>query len=47
MYKEMYLLLFNEITTVLKEDDICKIKNILIKAQQSAEEICIESNEKI
>ena len=30
MYKKMYLLLFNAITTALKETDIQKIKNILL-----------------
>ena len=47
MYKKMYLLLFNAITTALKENDIDKIRNILIKAQTDAEEICMDSNEEI
>ena len=47
MYKKMYLLLFNAITTALKEKDINKIRNILIKAQIDAEEICIKSDEEI
>lgn len=47
MYKKMYLLLFNTITTVLKEDDVDKIKEILKQAQIEAEEICISSDEEI
>ena len=47
MYKKMYLLLFNAITTALKENDINKIRNILIKAQIDAEEICVNSDEEI
>ncbi len=47
MYKRMYLILFNAITTALKENNIHKIKNILKKAQIDAEEICIESDEEI
>ena len=47
MYKKMYLLLFNAITTALKECDTEKIKEILISAQQQAENICIESKEEI
>ena len=43
----MYLLLFNAITTALKQKDIDKIRNILIKAQTDAEEICMDSNEEI
>lgn len=43
----MYLLLFNSITTALEENNTEIIKNILINAQQKAEEICIESNEEI
>ncbi len=47
MYKRMYLLLFNAITTALKEGDIDKIKDALISAQQQAENICLESDEEI
>lgn len=47
MYKEMYLLLFNSITTALQENDIEALKNILKKAQIDAEEICLNSNEEI
>ena len=47
MYKKMYLLLFNAITHALRENDIDKIRLILMKAQSDAEEICINSNEKI
>ena len=47
MYKKMYLLLFNAITNALKEKDIDTIRKILIKAQTDAEEICMDSNEKI
>ncbi len=47
MYKKMYLLLFNAITTALKQNDIDKIRNILIKAQIDAEEICVNSDEEI
>ena len=43
----MYLLLFNAITTALKETDTQKIKNILKQAQTEAEEICLESTEEI
>ena len=47
MYKQMYLLLFNAITTALKEGDIENIKEILISAQQQAENVCLESEEEI
>ena len=47
MYKKMYLLLFNAITTALNETNTETIKNILIEAQQKAEEICLNSDEDI
>ena len=47
MYKKMYLILFNAILDSLKERDVDKIKAILIAAQQEAEEICMDSDEKI
>ena len=47
LYKKMYLLLFNAITTVLNENNIDKIRHILKKAQIDAEELCIESEEEI
>lgn len=47
MYKKMYLILFHAISDSLKEKDINKIKELLISAQQEAEEICMYSNEEI
>ncbi len=47
MYKKMYFLLFKAITTALKENDINKIRNILIKAQIDADKICVNSDEEI
>ena len=47
MYKKMYLILFNAITDAIKENDIQSAKNILITAQQKAEEICLDSDEEI
>ncbi len=49
MYKRMYLLLFNAITTALRESDIDKLKEILKTAQIETEEIYIdgENTEKV
>ena len=47
MYKKMYLILFNAIIDSLKENDINEIKRTLILAQQKAEEVCMDSAEKI
>lgn len=47
MYKKMYLILFHAISDCLKEKNINKIKEILISAQQKAEEICMDSDEEI
>ncbi len=47
MYKKMYLILFNAITTALNENNIDKIKELLIKAQQETEEVCMECDEEI
>ncbi|MBQ8183374.1 MAG: hypothetical protein IJ025_05690 [Clostridia bacterium] len=41
MYKKMYLLLFNAITTALRESDINQLKEILKVAQIEAENIYI------
>lgn len=45
IYKQMYLSLFNSITEALEENDIEKIKTILMAAQIKTEEMYIESNE--
>ena len=47
MYQKMYYHLFNAITDALEENDIEKMKKILVKAQQEAEEIYISWEEKI
>lgn len=48
MYKKMYYRLFNVILDALKEDDIERIKDMLIKGQQSTEEMYISySSDKI
>ena len=47
MYKKMYLLLFNAITKALEEENIEKIKSLLMQARIDAEEICMESDEEI
>ena len=47
MYKKMYLILFNAILDALNQDDTNEIKHILIKAQQKAEELCMDSDEEI
>lgn len=45
IYKQMYLSLFNSITEALEENDIERIKQILVAAQIKTEEMCIESSE--
>ena len=47
MYQKMYYHLFNAITDALEENDIEKMKKILVKAQQETEEIYILWEEKI
>ena len=43
----MYILLFNAITDALQENNVDKMKEILTKAQVSAEEICLNSEDDI
>lgn len=43
----MYLLLFNAISDSLNETDINKLKQMLMEAQLSAEELCMNSEETI
>lgn len=45
IYKQMYLSLFNSITDALEENDIERIKQILVAAQIKTEEMYIESSE--
>ncbi len=45
VYKKMYLSLFNSVTDALEENDIEKMKQMLIQAQIVTEEMYIESNE--
>ena len=45
VYKKMYLSLFNSVTDALEENDVDKIKRILVDAQIKTEEMYIESNE--
>ena len=45
IYKKMYYHLFNAVTDALEENNIEKIKTILIKAQQETEEMYISSPE--
>ena len=47
MYKKMYYHLFNAVTDALEENDIEKMKKILVNAQQKTEEIYISWGEKI
>ena len=47
MYQKMYYHLFNAVTDALEENDIEKMKKILVKAQQETEEIYISWEEKI
>ena len=47
MYQKMYYHLFNDVTDALEENDIEKMKKILVKAQQETEEIYISWEEKI
>ncbi len=47
MYKKMYLILFSAITDALNINDVDRIKEVLIKAQQEAEDVCIECDEEI
>ena len=46
MYKKMYFHLFNSVTDALEENNIEKIKRLLIKAQQETEEIYVSWEEK-
>lgn len=45
MYKKMYHLLFNAITDALNENDIYKMRNILMNAQLETEEIYMSYGE--
>ncbi|MBR0534765.1 MAG: hypothetical protein IIX14_00140 [Clostridia bacterium] len=45
VYKKMYLSLFNSVTDALEENDVEKIKQILIDAQIKAEEMYIQSSD--
>lgn len=45
MYKKMYFRLFNIITDALNENDIDKMRQILINGQIETEEMYIEGDE--
>ena len=45
IYKQMYLSLFNSITDALEENNIERIKQILVAAQIKTEEMYIDSSE--